>query len=150
MAYGHPVSGKFTAVKAVMAVIGQDENKTGDCSHVGAMATLSHQSLPFWWDDVADTSVLEKVTVDALNKSKRKKEERTVVPPPQGRFQFCTIIHRQLQDIFSRIVVIPYKILQTKEEFLKKSLALQADMKKVMAQVIQGRFHWASRRRTVQ
>ena len=29
MAYGHPVSGKSSAVKAVMAVIGQDENKTG-------------------------------------------------------------------------------------------------------------------------
>jgi hypothetical protein len=38
---------------------------------VGAMATLSRQSLPFWWDDVADMSVLEKVTVDAFNKVRK-------------------------------------------------------------------------------
>ena len=36
------------------------------------MATLSRQSLPFWWDDVADMSVLEKVTVDAFNKVRNK------------------------------------------------------------------------------
>ena len=39
-------------------------------------------------------------------------------------------------SIFSRFVVIPYKKLQTKEGSLKKSLALQAAMKEVMAQVI--------------
>ncbi|CAB4035259.1 Hypothetical predicted protein, partial [Paramuricea clavata] len=38
--------------------------------------------------------------------------------------------------IFSRFVFIPYKKLQTKEGSLKKSLALQAAMKEVMAQVI--------------
>jgi hypothetical protein len=39
-------------------------------------------------------------------------------------------------SIFSRFVVIPYTKLQTKEGSLKKSLALQAAMKEVMAQVI--------------
>ena len=100
IAYGHPVSGKSSAVKAVMAVIGQDEKTGGkhkyviwaiwpfqncftlvfklayiavsDCSQVAAMATLGRQSLPFWWDDVADMNVLERVAVDAFNKVMNK------------------------------------------------------------------------------
>ena len=39
-----------------------------DCTFVGASEILVRQTLPFWWDDVADFDVLEDVANAAFNK----------------------------------------------------------------------------------
>ncbi|CAB4025452.1 Hypothetical predicted protein [Paramuricea clavata] len=69
--YGKPVSGKSTAVEAAMAVIGQEE-KIGECMLAATKEILSRQSLPYWWDDVNNFDVLEKVALASFNKSSKK------------------------------------------------------------------------------
>ncbi|CAB4000486.1 Hypothetical predicted protein [Paramuricea clavata] len=64
---------------------------SSDCSHVSAMATLSCPSLPFWRDDVVDMSVLEKVTVDAFNESKQKKNRGKESCATPSTVPICTM-----------------------------------------------------------
>ncbi|CAB3990910.1 Hypothetical predicted protein, partial [Paramuricea clavata] len=66
MAYGQPVSGQSTAVSIAMSILGH-KTSIGELTSAGALKLTKGRTLPFWWDDASDFSVLEELAVSSYN-----------------------------------------------------------------------------------
>ncbi|XP_044168038.1 LOW QUALITY PROTEIN: uncharacterized protein LOC122947290 [Acropora millepora] len=82
VAWGKPVSGKTTAAKAAMALIGQ-QDAVGECTLAGAIELASSRTVPFLWDDAADFTVIEKLAVMAFNQTQKKTSGRHANQSPR-------------------------------------------------------------------
>ncbi|XP_028417637.1 uncharacterized protein LOC114542085 [Dendronephthya gigantea] len=146
MAYGAPVSGKSSAVEAAMAIIGQIE-KVGECTLAGALRKVGNQSLPFWWDDVNDFSVLEQFVVAGFNKAnkvsaKTKAGSNSALTVPIMTMNPTTLTKyirnnkEKMLRTFSRTAVIPFSELKRGRQSLAISLGFKNRMKNILKNLI--------------
>ncbi|XP_015775110.1 PREDICTED: uncharacterized protein LOC107353289 isoform X2 [Acropora digitifera] len=106
-----------------------------------ALDISSRRTLPFFWDDASDFSVLEKVAVSAFNNSKKKtlSTQKSVLPRtapivtmnPQAIKKTTKSKNEKLGRVFSRIAVVPFNRIEA-EQSLENSLNLQMELQPLL------------------
>ncbi|CAB4028254.1 Hypothetical predicted protein [Paramuricea clavata] len=139
MVYGQPVSGKSTATSIAMSILGH-KTSIGKLTSAGALKLTKGQTLPFWWDDASDFSVLEELAVSSYNNS--IKQTAYSKPATSSRTNALITMNpncipkkirgdkQMMIRVFSRIAVIPFKEIN-EEQNLETCMFLDEKLKTI-------------------
>ncbi|CAB3983540.1 Hypothetical predicted protein [Paramuricea clavata] len=138
MAYGQPVSGKSTTMSIAMSILGH-KTSIGELTSAGALKLTKGQTLPFWWDDASDFSVLEELAVSSYNNS--IKQTAYSKPATSSRTNALITMNpnsipkkirgdKQMIRVFSQIAVIPFKEIN-EEQNLETCMFLDEKLKTI-------------------